>query len=91
MSRRILVPLLVMAWLAGPIASVIARDHNRAHRNYPVRSNSARQSRADTGQFPTPADTGVPAHWRPAHTRSRDLVVTRPGAVIQDILFFGAT
>jgi hypothetical protein len=86
-----LVPLLVIAWLAGPIASVVARDHTRAdlviHRDYPVRSNSARQSRADTGQFPTPADTGVPAHWRPAHTRSRDLVVTRPGAVIQDILF----
>jgi hypothetical protein len=41
---------------------------------------------ADTG-FPTPFNTGVPAHWRPAHTRSGDMVVSRAGAVIQNILF----
>jgi hypothetical protein len=38
-------------------------------------------------RFPTPSSTGVPAHWHFAHTRSQDLVVNRPGAVVQSTLF----
>jgi Bacterial TSP3 repeat len=41
------------------------------------------------GGFPNPASTGVPAGWVPATTRSTDLTVTTPGAVVQDIRFTG--
>lgn len=37
--------------------------------------------------FPNPSDTGVPASWRPAHTRHRDAVVNRAGAVIENTRF----
>jgi hypothetical protein len=36
--------------------------------------------------FPTPASTGVPAGWTPKQTRSTDLHVTQPGAVVSDVL-----
>jgi Bacterial TSP3 repeat len=36
---------------------------------------------------PTPANVGVPVGWVPAQTRSSDLTVSTPGAVVQDILF----
>jgi hypothetical protein len=36
---------------------------------------------------PTPTNVGVPAGWVPAQTRSGDLTVSTPGAVVQDILF----
>jgi Bacterial TSP3 repeat len=39
------------------------------------------------GGFPTPSNTGVPAGWTPAQTRSTSLRVTTPGAVVEDILF----
>jgi hypothetical protein len=39
--------------------------------------------------FPTPANVGVPVGWRPRQTRSTDLVVSKAGAVVQDILFTG--
>jgi hypothetical protein len=41
------------------------------------------------GVPPTPTNTGVPAGWVPAQTRSSDLTITQPGAVVQDILFTG--
>ena len=41
------------------------------------------------GVPPTPVTAGVPAGWVPAQTRSNDLTVTQPGAVVQDILFTG--
>jgi hypothetical protein len=37
------------------------------------------------GGFPSPASTGLPAGWTPAQTRTTDLVVTTPGAVVQDV------
>lgn len=33
-----------------------------------------------------PSNVGVPAGWAPAQTRSSSLVVTQPGAVVQDVL-----
>jgi hypothetical protein len=39
--------------------------------------------------FPTRSTVGVPTGWKPAQTRSTDLVVTRKGAVVKDILFTG--
>jgi hypothetical protein len=42
------------------------------------------------GGFPNPATTGVPAGWVPAQTRTSDLVVTQPGAVVQDVLLQNA-
>ena len=38
-----------------------------------------------TGGFPSPANTGLPAGWTPAQTRTTDLVITTPGAVVQDV------
>jgi hypothetical protein len=40
--------------------------------------------------FPRPATTGVPAGWKPAQTRTSDLHVTQPGAVVKDVLLQGA-
>ena len=37
--------------------------------------------------FPSPASTGVPTGWKPARTRSTDMTVTTPGAVVQDVRF----
>jgi hypothetical protein len=36
--------------------------------------------------FPTPSSAGVPRGWEPSQTRSSDLVVRTPGAVIEDVL-----
>jgi hypothetical protein len=43
------------------------------------------------GEFPTPATTGVPAGWTPTQTRTTDLRVTQPGAVIQDLRLVNAS
>lgn len=40
-------------------------------------------------QFPNRATTGTPDGWVPAQTRSTDLTVSTPGAVVQDIRFTG--
>jgi hypothetical protein len=42
------------------------------------------------GGFPSPATTGVPAGWAPAETRTSDLRITQPGAVVQDVLLQNA-
>jgi hypothetical protein len=39
--------------------------------------------------FPNPANVGVPRGWKPARTRSGDMVVKQEGAVVHDILFKG--
>jgi hypothetical protein len=39
--------------------------------------------------FPTPANVGVPRGWKPAQTRTADLVVSKEGAIVEDILFAG--
>jgi hypothetical protein len=46
---------------------------------------------APQGGFPTPTTTGVPAGWVPAQTRTSDLHVTQPGAVVEDILLENAS
>jgi len=69
--------------------------HARATRAFPVAglavlavlALTAGAHAATQVRFPTPSTTGVPAHWRFAHTRSGDLVVNRPGAVVQSTLF----
>jgi hypothetical protein len=43
-----------------------------------------------SGPLPTPNNTGVPANWVPAQTRTSDMTVTQAGAVVQDILFVNA-
>jgi hypothetical protein len=39
--------------------------------------------------FPTASSVGVPRGWRPAETRRGDLVVSKEGAIVQDVLFAG--
>ena len=43
-----------------------------------------------SGEFPTPASTGVPPGWTPKQTRTTNLHVTQPGAVIEDVLLKNA-
>ena len=47
-------------------------------------------SPAPESEFPTPATTGVPAGWVPASTRTTDLKITEPAAVVQDIRLVNA-
>jgi Bacterial TSP3 repeat len=44
----------------------------------------------DSRPLPSPANTGVPAGWEPERTRTEDLRVTEPGAVIEDLLLENA-
>jgi hypothetical protein len=39
--------------------------------------------------FPTASSVGVPRGWKPAETRQGDLVVSKAGTVVQDVLFAG--
>jgi hypothetical protein len=39
--------------------------------------------------FPAPDTVGVPAGWKPAHLRTSSMLVTRDGAVVQDVQFDG--
>ena len=48
-----------------------------------------RDRRSNPG-FPTPATTGVPPGWTPKRVRTTDLRVTRPGAVVKDVLLKNA-
>lgn len=45
---------------------------------------------ASNRPFPSPSLSGVPGGWTPSRTRTTDLVVTQPGAVVQDILLVNA-
>jgi hypothetical protein len=78
------------------------RSHHRSRR-HTARFTVTRRSSAATpapapapsptpsaGGFPTPSTTGVPAGWVPAQTRTSDLVVTTPGAVVQDVQLVNA-
>jgi hypothetical protein len=42
------------------------------------------------GGFPTPSSTGVPAGWAPKQTRTSELRITQPGAVVEDVLLQNA-
>jgi hypothetical protein len=42
---------------------------------------------SDPNQFPNESTTGTPAGWTPSVTRSTDMDVTTPGAVVHDIRF----
>jgi len=48
------------------------------------------EARAKPRRFPTPETTGVPAHWKPQRTLTTDLHVTRPGAIVHDVLLKNA-
>jgi hypothetical protein len=69
-------------------AEIRAGTNPRDPSSHPVTGSAPPQSSAPApGVPPTPSNVGVPAGWVPAQTRSADLTVTQPGAVIQDILF----
>ncbi len=67
-------PVLVLALFAGPL-HVSALDH---------------QQQASHPKFPNPSNTGVPRDWKPTSTRTTDLRVTKPGAVVQNVLLKNA-
>ena len=46
--------------------------------------------KASRPPLPNPSTTGVPAGWTPDRTQTNDLVVTRPGAVVEDVLLRNA-
>jgi hypothetical protein len=74
--------IVVLACAAG--LAVLALAHDRDN-DPPDPSKASRGTR-----FPNRATTGVPRGWTPARTRTRDLRVTRPGSVVQDILLRNA-
>lgn len=91
MSKRLIVWLLALAGLAALPATASA--HQRAHDQKGTtavrhdRGHKARTaSRHHAKHFPNRGNTGVPHGWKPKRTRSRDMTVRRPGAVIQDVL-----
>jgi hypothetical protein len=48
------------------------------------------RARAPLTDLPTPSTAGVPTGWVPAQTRTSNLVVTKPGAIVQDVLLQNA-
>lgn len=46
--------------------------------------------RSNPDAFPTPATTGVPPGWKPKQVRTTALRVTKPGAVVSDVLLKNA-
>jgi len=60
-------------------AEVRAKSNPRKRRSHPRRPPAIEK-------FPNPATTGVPAGWQPARTRSTDITVVRPGALVHDVL-----
>jgi hypothetical protein len=72
----------------GDGAEIRAGTNPRDRGSHPTQgANPPGSSAPPPGGFPNPASTGVPAGWTPAQTRSTDLTVSTPGAVVQDILF----
>jgi hypothetical protein len=54
------------------------------------RTTAPTPSGAPLAALPTPSTVGVPRGWAPKQTRTTDLVVKGPGAVVQDVLFQNA-
>jgi hypothetical protein len=50
---------------------------------------AAARSGPRLSSFPAASSVGVPRGWKPAETRRNDLVVSKKGAVVEDILFAG--
>jgi hypothetical protein len=71
-----MLPMLLLACLAGAACSS-EPDEN---------ADEAEAETSSYERFPRPATTGVPADWRPARTRTTDLRVSRPGAVVKNVL-----
>jgi hypothetical protein len=64
------------------------RDRAELRAGTDPRDRRSRPGAAREGyEFPNPETTGVPHGWVPRHTLAKDLTVTRPGAVVQDIRF----
>jgi hypothetical protein len=76
---HVVLPLALLA-LAG---AVIARSQADGddHDGVPT----AGEQSSNPG-LPTPATTGVPPDWTPSETRTTDLHVTKPGALVSDVL-----
>lgn len=74
---------------------VRAGTNPRNRRSHPRRRSSTSppgtnpNSPANPRRFPNRATTGTPPGWVPRVTRSSDLTVTTPGAVVEDIRFNG--
>jgi hypothetical protein len=77
---HVVLPLALLALLAGALIARSQADGDD-HDGLPT----ADEQSSNPG-FPTPATTGVPSDWTPSETRTTDLHVTQPGAVISDVL-----
>jgi hypothetical protein len=69
---------------------VKAGTNPRDPRSHPSGPPPAPAPSPGAGGFPNPATTGVPAGWTPAQTRTSELRITQPGAVVQDVLLQNA-
>jgi hypothetical protein len=98
MPKWLVLPLVALAYFA---ATAIGADQRGAHNHAANRSAReavhgpdafAAVSRAwkhrpaaKGRHFPNRRTTGTPPGWKPQRTRSRNLVVTKPGRVIKDL------
>ena len=77
-------PIVVLACLWG---AVQASNGSNDRIGVPNGPNPRAHSSHPGKRFPNPASTGVPARWKPARTRSTNMTVTTPGAVVRDVRF----
>jgi hypothetical protein len=85
MSRWLVLPIVGVLCIAG--LAIRAARSDPEDRSAPIQQPSEPTERPPVRRFPNPASTGVPPGWRPAETRSTDLAVTEPGAVVDDVRF----
>ena len=53
-------------------------------------ATSAATGNTSSGAWPNPGNTGVPSGWKPRSTRTTNLVVSKAGAVVQDVRLVNA-
>lgn len=81
-------PIVVLACLWGAVqASNGSNDRIFVPNGPNPRAHSSHPGKHPGKRFPNPASTGVPAGWKPARTRSTNMTVTTPGAVVQNVRF----
>jgi len=91
MNKPQVVVLLALAGLTGWAVVAAAREGGGEPAPESAGPAAAAEPKATAAakrrRFPNRATTGVPRRWKPARVRRRDLTVSRPGAVIKDVVF----
>ena len=85
-AGALLLPLALMApaspagaTTTSPAGPAVGKDAAAALPDGPA------AGRAEARRFPRPGNTGVPRDWQPRRTYYEDRIISRPGAVVQNI------